>query len=344
MKEHKDIDQKITNYLSGTHTAQERMDVEEWIQSSKENAFQIHEFQQFWKERTTDYKLIDHETQKSKIWSAYLNQSNAPSLGKQRFLNQSILVKIAAAILILIIPTILIYQRISDRENNLAQVEMSSEIVKYNPSGQKSQIKLPDGSTVWLNAESTLTYSGNFSTTFREVKLEGEAFFEIKRDTLRPFFVNTEKLQVSVLGTGFNVSTYKDDENITVALIHGSVKVMIDDEPNNVVLSPGNALTYSKDTKTHETLFFADDALLYDKYNSWRNGTLIFDDQDFDGFVQKISRWYGLEVTVSGVPPHDWHIRASFQNEYLSNILEAISFNKDFDHELKDKKLKLIFN
>lgn len=345
MKEHKDIDQKIAAYLNGTHTEQEKLDVEAWMAESNENAFQIHQLRLFWEERTADLKLIDHDNQKSKIWSAHQNRSASSPQRRQRFFVQSTWVKIAASILILIIPTILIYQRISDKSDILAQIEIPSEIVKYNPSGQKSQIKLPDGSTVWLNAESKLTYSGDFSASVREVKLEGEAFFEIKSDTLRPFYIDTESLQVSVLGTGFNVSAYKDDKSVTVALIHGSVKVLFDNEPNkDMVLSPGNALTYSKDTKIHETTYFANDQLLFNKYNSWKYGALIFDGQDFEGFVKKLSRWYGLEVSVSGVPPKDWLIRASFENEYLNNLLDAISFNKEFNYELNDKKLKLKFN
>ena len=347
MNKFEDIDQKIANLLSGKYTEQEKKDVEEWVKISKDNHYQFHKLQEFWQNRILDPKLINHESLKLKIWTSFQNEEKKPKPAERRFLFKRKIWRAAAIILLLVLPSILFVVK-HNFDNSTREVIVNHKVVKRNPSGQKTQIQLPDGSKVWLNAESTLTYFENFSTTTRSVKLEGEAFFEINRDTLRPFFVETDKIKVGVFGTEFNVNAYEDDPEIVVALVHGSVKVsMISKDHNDnkeILLSPGYAISISRDTESYSMFSLLDDTLSYERITSWKTGTLVFNGVNFKEFINEISRWYGVEVSVHGIPPKDWHIRASFKNEYLNNILDAISFNKDFEYELKNKKLKLMFH
>lgn len=345
MRENKDIDQIIANFLSGTQTEQQGRDLKEWIDKSEEHRFQFDHLQKYWKERTKEQKLISHDAIKSKLWNEFLSsrtekrfQKNWESRRKQAW-------KIAAVILLLIIPAILFYYHIDETKVN-TDIALSHRVVKQNPSGQKSQIQLSDGSKVWLNAESSLSFSENFSDSIREVKLVGEAYFEVIHDVTRPFIVKTKDISVIVLGTQFNISAYSDDEDISVSLVQGSVKVNLGNESSvdTILLKPGFGILYSKVTSDITEYSFSEDKLLYNRKTAWKNGNLVFDGQDFESFVKDISRWYGVHVTVTGEPPSHWRIRGEFENEYLTNILNAISFNKDFRYDLNGKDLKLMFN
>lgn len=345
MKENKDIDQIIANFLSGTQTDQQARDLKEWLGKSEEHRFQFEHLQKYWKERTKEQKLITHDATKSKLWNEFLDSRTEKPDKK----NWDIIIrkawKVAAVILLLLIPAILFYYHIDKTKAN-TEIALSHQVIKQNPSGQKSQIQLSDGSKVWLNAESSLSFCENFSDSIREVKLVGEAFFEVNHDASRPFIVRTEDISVSVLGTQFNISAYSDDEDISVSLVQGSVKVNFDNghPEDTILLEPGFGIGYSK--VTHDTNEFSllEDEFLYNRKTAWKNGSLVFDGQDFKSFVKDISRWYGVNVTVTGEPSSDWRIRGAFENEYLTNILNAISFNKDFHYDLNGKDLKLMFN
>lgn len=345
MKESKDIDQIIANILSGTYTEQQEKELNEWISQSKENAFQFKQIKGFWKERTLEQKLLNHDTTKLKVWHEFLNNRTEKQSRRNRAKIGKHVWKFAAIILLLIIPTIVFIHHINNTEVN-TNVQLSHQVIKQNPAGQKSQIQLSDGSKVWLNAESTLFFSENFSDSIREVKLVGEAFFEVNHDSTRPFIVRTEDLSVAVLGTQFNITAYSDDEDISVSLVRGSVKVNINNRhiEDTILLKPGLGVVYSKVTHDTNKYSLLEDEFLYNRKTDWINGSLVFNGQDFQSFVKEVSRWYGVNVTVQGEPPSDWRIRGAFENEYLTNILDAISFNKDFHYDLNGKDLKLMFN
>ena len=124
--------------------------------------------------------------------------------------------------------------------------------VKANPKGRKSKIRLPDGSFVYLNAESRMEYPALFSDSLRVVKLMGEAYFEIAKDRKRPFVVHTDDLKITALGTAFNVRAFQEDEQVSVSLTEGRVRVSADvpsrapGPNNNYYLSPDQAVIFSK--------------------------------------------------------------------------------------------------
>jgi len=344
MEEDKDIDQIIASFLSGNASEQQEKDVQGWGNESETNSFQVKWLQKFWKERSADQKLMNHDLIKSQIWSNYQNTSSKEPKQKMRHLTWP-LWGFTAVILLLIIPTIIFVR--NGKVNTIPDKTLSiKKIVKKNPPGQKSQIHLPDGSKVWLNAQSSISYKEEFSDSLREVHLVGEAYFEVNHDNFRPFHVRTNDISVAVLGTQFNVSAYEDNQMVMVSLIQGAVKVNFNHTQTEKALKidPGESISYSKDTQKYNKQNFETPNLLYNQVASWKEGILVFNGQDFQSFIKEIKRWYGVEVKVEGEPPADWQMRGTFKNEYLENILKAISFNKDFAYELEGKKLKLMFN
>lgn len=343
MDEQKDIDSKILKVLNGTATEEERRLVDLWVQISKANGFQFQKLKLIWEETTRDSRLISHEEQKKKIWNAYASEIIHPKKIPVVPLYHRTWLRIAIVLAIILFPIYTLYfQKKEVPEEAVPELRI---ITKSNPTGQKSLIQLPDGSKVWLNSESSISYQENFSDSLRSIQLEGEAYFDVVKDSLRPFVVDFEALSVSVLGTEFNISAFEAERELRVTLVVGSVVVSKtnDSTAENVMLESGTGLIYSK-RKTNYTEFTKKShPELFNKSTEWKNGQLIFDGRNFQDFVREIKRWYGIQVQVHGTPPRGWNIRASFKNEILSNVMDAVAYNKEFSYSLKGKVLIIRF-
>lgn len=340
MCDQKDIDSKIIKVLSGSASEEERKFVDQWIQASKANGFQFQKLKLIWEEPTLDSRLIGHEEQKRKIWKTYSSEVCLSNQIPVVPLYQRAWLRIAVVLAIILLPIYAIY--FQNMEVFVDETPELRIVTKSNPIGQKSLIQLPDGSKVWLNSESRITYQEHFSDSIRSVTLEGEAFFAVVKDSLRPFVVDLQLLSVTVLGTEFNVSAFEGDKDLRVTLVEGSV--VVSDNSLDLTLAPGTGLKYSKEKKDYHKFSKFDNPDLFYKTTEWRNGKLVFDGGNFEDFVREIKRWYGVQVYVDGNPNSGWNIRASFENELLTNVMDAVSYNKGFSYKLKDKELTIMFN
>jgi len=157
------------------------------------------------------------------------------------------------------------------------------------PRGGRYAVKLPDGTNVWLNSASSLTYPVAFSGTDRQVKLRGEAYFEVAKNREKPFLVEVGSVTVKVLGTHFNINAYKAQTDIKTTLLEGSVRMS--NETSSILLAPGQqgqAGTASAgiNKKVVDT----------DQVMAWKNGYFIFRDDNIREVMDQISRWYDVEV------------------------------------------------
>jgi len=181
-----------------------------------------------------------------------------------------------------------------------------NEKTSYNslvvPRGGEYQLVLEDGTKVWVNSESRLRYPTQFSENQRIVLLEGEAYFEVTKDRSRPFIVKTQGVDVRVLGTSFNVSSYCDEDKILTTLVEGRVEV-IDSERkgSRVILEPGYQAVYSRNQNELNT-----EKVNVELYTSWKDGRFVFDRTELDDIMTQISRWYDVKVF--------------YQNNDVSNI------------------------
>jgi transmembrane sensor len=159
------------------------------------------------------------------------------------------------------------------------------------PRGKKYELILPDGSKVWLNAQSKLSFPSRFSKNERIVELTGEAYFEVNHFSAWPFKVKTQYQQVEVLGTTFNVNAYADEAYSKTALITGSVKVS--DEANTLLLKPGQ-LALKSNNKTGFTISATD----IDEATAWKNGKLLFTDEKIEHITQILSRTFDVDFEI----------------------------------------------
>ena len=171
---------------------------------------------------------------------------------------------------------------------------LSQDIV-YNklsvPKGGEYRIELEDGTKVWINSASRLRYPVVFSGDTREVYLDGEAYFEVRRDVDRPFIVHSGEQKVTVLGTSFGISCYASEANDYTTLVSGKVKVDLERGKQSFVLEPGMQVAYNK-----ESGVAMERKVDVAEFVAWKDGKYIFKQKRLEDILSTLSRWYDFEV------------------------------------------------
>jgi hypothetical protein len=187
------------------------------------------------------------------------------------------------------------------------------------PLGGIYQITLPDGTKVWLNAGSSLKYPMSFAKNERRVSLEGEAFFEVTKDSARPFKVLSKGQEIEVLGTAFNVNAYPDNTVIKTTLVNGKVKLSNDKRYSKAIfLLPGQQSTNSNNGKIH--LANVDTA----PFTAWKEGLFYFDETPLSDALQQIGRWYNVEVKYKGEVPQTHFYGRIKRSKPLREVLDVL--------------------
>lgn len=199
------------------------------------------------------------------------------------------------------------------------------------PRGGQYELLLPDGSKVWLNAASSIRFPTAFAGNNRKVEITGEAYFEIAQNAARPFIVESNGMNVTVLGTHFNVNAYRDNTNMKVTLVEGRVKVA-SGKGNGTILNPMEQAEMNKEGQVR----------LVEKADvseaiAWKEGIFQFDGDDMTTIMKKISRWYNVEVTYKNGVPSGHFTGIISRNTNLSEVLKMLELSGvQFQVEGKD--------
>jgi ferric-dicitrate binding protein FerR (iron transport regulator) len=240
--------------------------------------------------------------------------------------------------------------------NNPAAAEKTtSEISTKN--GSKTNVVLPDGTMVWLNAGSKLTYDKSYNNILREVTLVGEAFFDVVHNAEKPFVIHTSKINIKVLGTKFNVKSYPADKTTEASLIRGSIEVSFKDRPTEkIILKPNEkivvsndeyataALEIKRDTKHNSDAIVAVRNLTHYKNigpiveTSWVENKLVFQDESFEDLAPQLERWYGIAIAFENPKMKDLYFTGSFTNENVTQALDALKISNNFNYTIADGK------
>ena len=203
------------------------------------------------------------------------------------------------------------------------------------PRGGQYQIRLPDGTSVWLNAASSLIYPINFKgSRERRVELHGEAYFDVAKDRAHPFVVKTDKQEVAVLGTQFNINGYKDEPVISTTLVEGRVRTSDLSSGESRVLLPGQRSTVYKRQGQ-----IAVDKVDTDNVISWKDGYFIFDNQDITSIMKVISRWYDVDVEYKGVSSEEKFGGTFSRASNLADILKVLKILGKVDFKVEGKTI-----
>ena len=298
----------IIAYLEGKLSIEERIAFDQQMQSSPD-----------FKKEVDDIRIIWETTAELKLHKQINTQQNWKKISKQIATDKykkKILSFIRTAAAVLLIPVLFATYTLFNtvREWNNIPVEQVELNTAY---GLISKITLPDGSEVWLNSGSSISYPKRFTKNKRSVQLTGEAYFKVISDKSNRFDVTTANgLQISAYGTEFNVKAYEDEDKIEATLAKGHVEVSEIGQPVSRTLHPGEQVIYYKNTSRMEV----------DKVNlavetSWKDGKMIFRRANMNEVVQRLARHFNVDIKLEGEELYDYKYSATFTTETLHEVL-----------------------
>jgi transmembrane sensor len=228
-------------------------------------------------------------------------------------------------------------------------------------SGSKTKVVLPDGTVVWINADSKLIYDKNYGNSIREVSLIGEAFFDVVKNKEKPFIIHTGKIEIRVLGTAFNVMSYPGEKTIETSLVRGSIEVTFKDRPSEkVILKPNEKLVVANEytpvgyahrpsvKKTNLPIVQISHLNYYEKLDSivietaWVQNKLIFQDESFESLARRLERWYGVKISFKDPEMEDLHFTGIFVNETILQALNALKVSSSFNFKIEGKNISIL--
>jgi ferric-dicitrate binding protein FerR (iron transport regulator) len=254
------------------------------------------------------------------------------TLKRQKPLHKFIRIYMKAAA-ILILPLLvaggLVYSYLGKHGKITTDQQVSSTI--YAPLGARVSFNLPDGTTGMLNSGSYLSYSLPF-TNNRQVKLEGEAWFEVSHDENHPFEINTGNSIVKVQGTSFNVSAYPAENYVEVVLQQGKVEFLDSEGKEKVTMLPSERLVFQNGNISKSV---TDPA----KYNAWVEGKLVFRGDPMAEVARRIERWYNVKVELADQKLEKYSFRATFLDDTLEEVFRFLSLTSPIRYQITPRKL-----
>ena len=214
----------------------------------------------------------------------------------------------------------------------------NSNLIINVPNGKNLKVILADGSEVLLNAGTQISLESDFvKSDSRKVTLNGEAFFEVARDSAHPFYVITDQFTTKVLGTKFNISSYKNQRETFVNLIEGKIEVSGKEISANEILTPGQKITFNPSNKVSVVA-----PAKPDQDMDWLNKEISFDNSSTEEVLNKIERVYGLEIIRNRAEVESFHFSGTFKIENLDQIIHSLEILLNCKIQKDGTKLILI--
>lgn len=209
--------------------------------------------------------------------------------------------------------------------------------------GSKSKVQLPDGTQVWLNADSRLTYGKDFGNKTREVTLSGEAFFDVQKDADHPFLIHTGSLDIKVLGTAFNVRSYQDEGSSEATLIRGAIEVTLNNSPERkILLKPNERIVVRNKPEPDSaqgTVYRMDKVDTRDDGNAsletvWKKNSLSFKNETLEEVAGRIGHWFNVKVDIEDEELKTVTYSCDFKDESLKEVMEALHLTGKFQYRI----------
>lgn len=318
----------LIKYLQGKCTDEQSKAVEEWCALDEKNRQELEQLYctLFITRSVEVMNAVDTEASLSRVKKQLFNSSNKQMPANPFRLNAKVAMWIAASFLVGMISAV---------------VFQSSKTLNYSVNtlkGQRAQATLPDGSKVWLNGDSEITYHDAYWGFKREVELVGEAYFEVAHKKISPFVVTSKDIHVNVLGTKFNVRAKASDENMTTTLFEGSVKVNANTMVDEFLLIPGQTLNINTKTKEAQLLAYAKpvDVLL------WIDGNLKFDNNSLHEITETMEKLYDVRFIFEDENLKDERFTGSFTTDNSpEEILKVLTYTNYFKFSTEGNTIRL---
>lgn len=379
---YKDFNNLIISFFNGEITEKEIELLKQWINTSAENKKHFIEMKAAWSLTAQSQKTNREEVARAlnelnkKIQSRHENLHNKENHSFGR------IVRIAAVFLLTISISSLTTFFVIKYKGNQPSTENENIIYVYAPLGSKAMTLLPDGTKVWLNAGSKLTYAMNYNKRARIVKLEGEGYFDVKTNPKKPFVVKAKGLAIKAYGTSFNVKAYIEDKEVVTTLIRGKVYIEGKDIKNKVFtiqIKPNQSITclinrhYSDlmqpvsedkiDTKKSITteLKIPEDANMSiintqvvktELFTSWKDNRWVINGEEIGKLATSLERKYNIKIIFNSEELKKYKFTGIFQNETVEQVFQVLKMTAPLKFEMGqgivtlsiDEALKIKFN
>ena len=334
-EENKHIDELIANYLTEGLDKNALDELKTWIAASAENQ------QYFIRQREVWFSAVSREAasvyDKDKAFENFRNrvesQKEIQSTSRRGF-SLSALWRYAAVVAIIIaVGCISYWQGEVNVKDTFADISVEA------PLGSKTKLYLPDGTLVWLNAGSRMTYSQGFGVDNRKVELEGEGYFEVKRNEKIPFFVKTKDLQLQVLGTKFNFRDYPEDHEVVVSLLEGKVGLNnLLREEKEAVLSPDERAVLNKANG-----LLTVESVTASNASQWTDGYLFFDEELLPDIAKELERSYNVKIHIANDSLKTFRFYGNFvrREQNIQEVLEALASTEKMQYKIEERNITI---
>ena len=313
----KKMDELLQKYIAGNASEKESQRIMEWLREDEQHL----------REYKRQRKLYDITLWQTKSPVDIQQEKKDPL---RRVLD--VIVRIAAVIVFTVATTYFYTLHVlQDKEENMQTVVV--------PAGQHAELYLADGTHVWLNSGSRLTFPGRFSKKVRHVELDGEGYFKVSSNIKQPFIVGTNRCNIRVLGTEFNVLAYEKDSIWETALLEGAVEILVPGsnnsgmrlEPNTMASLKGNRLVKGRIKEVD--------------YFLWREGLLCFNDISVRDMIEKLKLYYGVDIVVNNTRILKNRYTGKFRTkDGVEHVLKVLKLNNKFTYTKNDETNVITIN
>ncbi|MBK6285558.1 MAG: FecR family protein [Draconibacterium sp.] len=349
------------SYLEKNISRQEEDFLIQWIKENPDFLKELNEIRMLWNLSEISGKIDNKHI--ANEWDLFLHKIEK---GKSVQLKTKLgfmywLPRVAAVFLLgAVISAAITYTIFSFDNSNLVYQEINT------PAGSKSKITLPDGSSVWLNAGSSLRYSNQFGKKDREISLVGEAFFEVAKNRSKIFIVQAHDLSIKAYGTTFNVKSYPEENTVEATLIEGSIEVkrtgLNKNSKDEIILEPNQRVVYYKSSNKTEKIQAKEIESCPEKlqpgsdkkqltymiskgidpvpFTSWKEGTLLISSETLAGLAVKLERKYDVKIHFENEALKQIKFSGSLKNETVEQVIEAIGIAAHIDYEIEEREIK----
>ena len=352
----------FVSYLEKDISREDEEYLVRWINNNPGSLKELNELRMLWNFASISSRIEHHLAENEwKLFLQKIRKGKSIQLKPQSKIMNWLPRMAAVFILGAVISAAITYSIFNTGNNNVVYQEINT------PAGAKSKVNLPDGSTIWLNAGSTLRYSNQFGKKNREIFLTGEAFFEVAKNKSKVFVVQASDLSIKAYGTAFNVKSYPDENTVETTLIEGSIGVkrtgLKSGKADEILLEPNQRVVYYKPSNKKEQIqtekaelaaksiktepepkrltYMISKGIDPIPYTSWKEGTLLISSENLADLAIKLERKYDVTIHFENEALKSLKFTGSLENETVEQVIEAIGIAANIDYEIEDRDIRL---
>ena len=319
----------LIKYLKGTLDAESCQKVEKWVSLSEKNRKILDDM--YVVMFVNDRMIAKNEIDVDKAFNQFLRKKKQLTLSSQKTRTIPLWRKVAS------VAAIFIVVLLSGALTMITLLERNSQpLTVATKLGERAQVTLPDGSTVWLNACSKLEYRKSFLSPKRKTQLSGEAYFEVAPNNQFPFVVMNNGSEIKVLGTKFNVKCNEGDDYITTSLMEGSVQFTDVNIQNSIKLKPNEKLIFDKNTHQFEVEKILSQADVI----AWINGKLLFENNTLEEIARSLEKHYNVHIEFGDENAKNIRFNAEFEiADNIYQILSILELTNKFTYQINNRNI-----